>query len=176
VDKLRLLILYGGISEEHSVSIKSARELSRNLDAAKYDPTYVFIGRDGIWHLASSPEEEPKGGVPVAPSTDRKNKGLVVLMDGGYKILPVDVAFPMLHGRYGEDGTVQGILKMAGIPYVECGIAASALCMDKALTYLAALGAGVRVPRHKVLFGNDEITAGDLTYPIFVKQLPVCGR
>lgn len=169
MDKLRLLILYGGVSEEHPVSLKSARELSINLDTAKYDPIYVFIGKDGLWQLTCSPEEKPEGGVPAMPSTDRKNKGLVVLKDGGYQILPVDAAFPMLHGRYGEDGTVQGILKMSGIPYVGCGIAASAICMDKALTYLAAAEAGVRVPRHKVLLGNDEITADGLTYPIFVK-------
>ncbi len=169
MDKLRLLVLYGGISEEHPVSLKSALELSRNLDAAKYEPIYVFIGRDGLWRLKSSPEEEPQNGALVAPSTDRKNKGLVILQDGRYEILPVDIAFPMLHGRYGEDGTVQGILEMSGIPYAGCGIAASALCMDKALTYLAAAKANVRVPRHRVLFGNDEITASDLKYPIFVK-------
>ncbi len=169
MDKLRLLVLYGGISEEHPVSQKSARELSRNLDAAKYDPIYVLIGQDGLWHLHSSPEEKTQNGALVAPSTDRKNKGLVILTDKRYELLPVDVAFPMLHGKYGEDGTVQGILKMAGIPYVGCGIAASALCMDKALTYLAAAEAGVRVPRHRVLYKNDEITADGLTYPIFVK-------
>jgi D-alanine--(R)-lactate ligase len=169
MDKLRLLILYGGLSEEHPVSLKSARELSQNLDAVKYDPIYVFIDRNGLWHLSCSPEEEPQNGAPVALSTDRKNKGLVVLKNGGYVILPVDAAFPMLHGRYGEDGTVQGILKMSGIPYVGCGVAASALFMDKALTYLAAAEAGVRVPRHRVLYRNDEITAGDLKYPIFVK-------
>ncbi len=169
MDKLRLLVLYGGISEEHPVSLKSARELSRNLDAAKYDPIYVFIGRDGLWQLRNSPEEELQNGALVAPSTDRKNKGLVLLTDGRYEMLPVDVAFPMLHGRYGEDGTVQGILEMAGIPYVGCGIAASAICMDKALTYLAAEKANVRVPRHRVLFRNEDITEDNLRYPIFVK-------
>ena len=169
MDKLKLLVLYGGVSEEHPVSLKSARELSRNLDTSKYDPIYVYIGRDGLWQLTGSPEEKPENGTLVLPSTDRKNKGLVVLKDGGYKIMPVDAAFPMLHGKYGEDGTVQGILKMAGIPYVGCGITASAICMDKSLTYLAAEKAGVRVPRHKVLFGKDDITADGLTYPIFVK-------
>ncbi len=169
MDKLKLLVLYGGISAEHDVSIKSARELSQNLDAAKYDPIYVYIGRDGVWRLGSFPGEESQNGAVVAPSTDRKNKGLVVLKEERYELLPVDVAFPMLHGKYGEDGTVQGILKMSGIPYVGCGIAASALCMDKSLTYLAVAEAGVRVPRHKVLFQNEKITAGDLQYPLFVK-------
>jgi D-alanine--(R)-lactate ligase len=163
------LILYGGVSEEHDVSLKSARELSGNLDAAKYDPIYVSIGRDGLWRLMNSPEDELQNGASVAPSTDRKNKGLVVLLNGRYEMLPVDAAFPMLHGKYGEDGTVQGVLEMSGIPYVGCGIAASALCMDKSLTYLAAAEAGVRVPRHRLLYGNDEITAGDLKYPLFVK-------
>lgn len=166
--KLKLLVLYGGISEEHAVSIKSARELSRYLDIAKYNPIYVFVGRDGRWQLVNTPEEEPENGTPVAPSTDRKNKGLVVMKDGRYEILPVDVAFPMLHGKYGEDGTVQGVLASSGIPYVGCGITASALCMDKALTYLVASEAGIRVPRHKLLWGN-EIAAGDLKYPLFVK-------
>lgn len=167
MDQLKLLVLYGGISEEHDVSVKSAKELSQNLDAAKYDPFYVFIGRDGLWRLADFPGEE--GGVMVAPSTDRKNRGIVAFKDGRCERLPVDVAFPMLHGRYGEDGTVQGVLEASGIPYVGCGVCASALAMDKALTYLAAAGAGVRVPRHKVLLRGDEIEAGNLQYPLFVK-------
>lgn len=169
MNKVKLLVLYGGISEEHAVSVKSARELSQNLDEAKYDPFYVFIGRDGLWRLTDSPEEDPKGGAPALPSTDRNSKGLVLLKDGRYEMLPIDVAFPVLHGKYGEDGTVQGILEMSGIPYVGCGIAASALCIDKALTYLVTAEAGVRVPRHKVLFRNNEITAGGLHYPLFVK-------
>lgn len=171
MNKLKLLVLYGGVSEEHAVSVKSARELSQNLDEAKYDPIYVFIGRDGLWRLADSPEEDPKGGALALPSTDRNSKGLVLLKEGQYEMLPVDVAFPMLHGKYGEDGTVQGILEMSSIPYVGCGIAASALSFDKALTYLVVAEAGVQVPRHKVLFGNDDITAGGLNYPLFVKPV-----
>lgn len=169
MDKLRLLVLYGGVSEEHPVSVKSAKELSRNLDTAKYDPLYVFIGQDGLWRLTGVPEDRPKDGIFVAPSTDRKSKGLFVLSEGRYEHIPVDVAFPMLHGKYGEDGVVQGVLEMSGIPYVGCGINASALCMDKALTYLVAQQAGVRVPRHIVLNGKSEVTSGDLKYPLFVK-------
>ena len=169
MDKLKLLILYGGVSEEHPVSVKSAKELSRNLDTEKYDPIYVFIGQDGLWRLTDSPEEKPMEGLLVTLSTDRNSKGLIVFKDGRYEMLPVDVAFPMLHGKYGEDGVVQGILEMSGIPYVGCGITASALCMDKALTYLAAAAVGVRVPRHIVLNRNEGITTGNLKYPLFVK-------
>ena len=168
MDKLKLLILYGGVSEEHPVSVKSAKELSRNLDTARYGPLYVFIGQDGLWRLTKNPEENPMD-VLVTLSTDRNSKGLIVLKDGRYEKLPVDVAFPMLHGKYGEDGVVQGILEMSGIPYVGCGITASALCMDKALTYLAAAAVGVRVPRHIVLNRYEGITTGDLNYPLFVK-------
>lgn len=169
MEKLKLLVLYGGMSEEHAISVKSTRELFRNLDTEKYDPYFVFISHEGIWALTNTPEAEPKDGVPVMLSTDQKKKGLFVLRNGRYEIFPIDVAFPMLHGRYGEDGTVQGILTMSGIPYVGCGVAASALCMDKALCYLVAAEAGIRVPRYKVLFDKDEITAGDLRYPLFVK-------
>lgn len=168
MDKRKLLVLYGGVSAEHDVSIKSARELSDNLDAKKYDPFYVFIDRDGFWWLVNSIESR-ENGIPVVPSTDRKNRGLVVLKNGRHETLPVDVAFPMLHGKYGEDGIVQGVLEMAGIPYVGCGIAASALCIDKALTYTVAQAAGVRVPRHIVLMRDDEVAIGDLCYPVFVK-------
>ncbi len=167
--RLTMLVLFGGMSEEHSVSVKSARELSKNLDAAKYAAIYVRIGRDGIWRMVDSPEGNPEAGVCVSPSIGRGDKALTVLKGGRYGLLPVDIAFPMLHGRYGEDGAVQGLLEMAGIPYVGCGIAASALCMDKALTYLTASGAGVRVPRHGQLFEGDDITPGDLKYPLFVK-------
>lgn len=153
------------------MSVKSAIELSRNLDAEKYDPIYVFIGKDGLWQLADSPKKVPRGGALVAPTTDRRKKGLVVLSDGRYETIAVDVAFPMLHGRYGEDGTVQGILTVSGIPYVGCAIAASTLCMDKALAYLVVAEAGIRVPQYKVLYQNDEITAGELKYPIFVKPV-----
>jgi D-alanine--(R)-lactate ligase len=103
------MILYGGVSEEHPVSVKSVKELSRHLDASTYDPRYVFIGQDGLWRLSNGPEETPVEGALVAPSTDRKSQGLLVLKDGGYENLPVDAAFPMLHGKYGEDGVVQGV-------------------------------------------------------------------
>lgn len=167
--RLTLMILYGGMSEEHPVSVKSAKELAKSLDAAKYSPLYVFIGRDGIWRVVDSPEGNPDAGMRAVLSFDRENKGLLTFQNGCYELLPVDVAFPMLHGKYGEDGAVQGLLEMSGIPYVGCGIAASSLCMDKALTYLVASAAGVRVPRHKALLEGDEVTSGDMEYPLFVK-------
>jgi D-alanine--(R)-lactate ligase len=167
-NKLRLLVLYGGASEEHGVSVKSAREFSRRLNSARYDTIYVYIDRDGIWRPTESPDSEPAQGTFAALSTDRGNKGLIVLKGGSYRIMPVDAAFPMLHGKYGEDGVIQGALEASGIPYAGCGIAASALCMDKALTYMVVSEAGVRVPRHRTI-GANAVTTGGLKYPLFVK-------
>jgi D-alanine---(R)-lactate ligase len=169
MDKLKLMVLFGGMSEEHPVSIKSARELEKHLDPEKYAPVYVFIGLDGAWRRVDSPEGDLTGGTSVLLSTDRTRKGFVVVEDERLERLEIDAAFPMLHGRYGEDGSVQGLLELLGIPYAGCGIAASALAMDKALTYMVAAQAGVRTPRYKVLEENDGIDAGELTYPVFAK-------
>ena len=168
MDKLKLMVLFGGMSEEHPVSVKSARAFAKNLDMEKYAPIYVFIGRDGAWRLADSPEGDLTGGASAVLSVDRAHRGLLIAEDGRFRMLDVDIAFPLLHGRYGEDGAMQGVLELSGIPYVGCGIAASALAMDKSLTYMAAARAGIRVPRHRVL-EEGESDLGDLRYPLFVK-------
>ncbi|MDR0396660.1 MAG: D-alanine--D-alanine ligase [Oscillospiraceae bacterium] len=169
MSKPRLLVLYGGVSEEHGVSIKSARELARGLDLDKYTPVYVYITREGRWLPSESPFDEPARGSLAVLSTDKTSKSLLILKDGRYSALPVDCAFPMLHGKYGEDGTIQGILDASGIPYVGCGASASILCMDKPLAYLVALSVGITVPRHCVLAGCGEIPTLDLPYPLIVK-------
>jgi D-alanine--(R)-lactate ligase len=169
MDKLKLMVLFGGMSEEHPVSIKSARAFAKHLDPKKYEPIYVFIGRDGAWRRVETPEGDLTRGATATLSVDRARRGLVMNEDGRIKTLDVDVAFPLLHGRYGEDGAVQGLLELSGIPYAGCGIAASALAMDKSLTYRIAASAGVRVPRHRVYEGEGKTGAGDLRYPVFVK-------
>ncbi len=169
MDKLKLMVLFGGMSEEHPVSVKSAREFAKHLDLEKYEPIYVFLGRDGAWRRVDSPESDLTGGASATLSVDRTCRGLEMNEDGRFTTLRVDVAFPLLHGRYGEDGCIQGLLELSGIPYVGCGIAASVLAMDKALTYMVAERAGVRVPRHRMVEGEGETGVGDLAYPVFVK-------
>ncbi|MDR1598913.1 MAG: D-alanine--D-alanine ligase [Oscillospiraceae bacterium] len=169
MNKLSLLVLYGGASEEREVSIKSAREFARHLDTDKYAPIYVYIAREGFWSLADSPSDEPRRDTLAALSVNWMNKGLLVLRDGGFETLSVDVVFPMLHGKYGEDGIIQGVLEASGIPYVGCGVAASAVCMDKSLTSLVAAAAGVSAPRHIILYKNDDATSCGMRYPLFVK-------
>ena len=124
MDSVRLLIAFGGPSEEHDVSVKSARELAKALPASVC-PVWTRIGRDGAWRLTAGPNAVPQE--TVALSLDQARRGL--LGEKG-EYIPVDMAFPMLHGRFGEDGGVQGLLEAAGIPYVGCVIAASALFLD----------------------------------------------
>lgn len=142
-------MVYGGASEEHPVSVKSAREVAQHLDRERWDPVFVRIGRDGTWAL--------EDGRPAILSPDRRTRGLVA----GEEVVPLDVVLPVLHGRLGEDGAIQGLLELSGIPYAGCDVQSSALCMDKSLTYLVARAAGVTTP---------ELCDGeDIAYPVFVK-------
>ncbi|HIU33397.1 MAG TPA: D-alanine--D-alanine ligase [Candidatus Pullichristensenella excrementigallinarum] len=163
MDRLTVGILFGGLSEEHDVSVKSAREVARALDGEKYRPVFLHIGRDGRWRQVDAP-----GGRELAPaalSPDRAVHGICL----GDRQIRLDVVLPVLHGRFGEDGAMQGLLELAGIPYVGCGVAASAMCMDKALTYLAARRAGVETPEFFILDAHDTMMPEDVGYPVFVK-------
>lgn len=169
MDKLKLLVLFGGMSEEHFVSIKSARELKGCLDARKYETRYVYLSMDGAWRLVDGPDADFGGGRRAILSADRSAPGLWVEEAGGMRLVRVDAAFPMLHGKFGEDGAIQGLLDMSGIPYVGCGAASSALAMDKSLCYLAAAGAGVRTPEYRVVRAGEPAALGNLRTPVFVK-------
>ncbi|RSD10360.1 D-alanine--D-alanine ligase family protein [Amycolatopsis eburnea] len=157
--ELKVGILFGGPSEEHPVSVKSAHEVAKHLDPGKYEPVWIRITKDGAWELCDGPGAEH--GRPVVLSPD----GLLVLSDGKYEVIRLDVVLPVLHGRYGEDGAVQGLLELAGVPYAGCDVTGSALCMDKALTYLVTASAGIATPKH---WDADE-DPGAFSYPVFVK-------
>jgi D-alanine--(R)-lactate ligase len=165
---LKVGIVFGGCSEENPVSIKSAREVAKNLDAHKYDPVYIGITRDGAWLLCDGPDAMEEGS-PAVLSPDRAAPGLLVLEHGKYETIGLDLVLPVLHGRLGEDGAIQGLLELSGIPYVGCDVPSSALCMDKSLTYLVARSAGVATPNFRTVMANDEADADHLTYPVFVK-------
>ncbi|HEX2895868.1 MAG TPA: D-alanine--(R)-lactate ligase [Marmoricola sp.] len=165
----RVAILFGGSSEEHPVSVKSAREVARHLDPSRYEPVWVGITEDGGWRLCDGPVAGWEDGPSAVLSPDRSIRGLLVLEDGRYQSLPVDVVLPVLHGRFGEDGSVQGLLDLAGIPYVGCDLQSSALCMDKSLTYTVAESAGIATPNRWTLLPGESIDADRLPYPVFVK-------
>ncbi|MGW7635703.1 D-alanine--(R)-lactate ligase [Streptomyces decoyicus] len=175
MDKLKVGIIFGGRSEEHPISIKSAQEVTRNLDAEKYEPFYIGITKDGAWKLCDGPDANWENGNcrPAALSPDSTVHGLLVQEEGQaqgrYETIPLDVVLPVLHGKRGEDGATQGLLELSGIPYVGCDVQSSALCMDKSLAYTVAASAGIATPNFWIVAADQDIDPGLLTYPVFVK-------
>jgi D-alanine-D-alanine ligase len=141
VSKLRVGIVFGGKSTEHEVSVTSATTVFRALDPSRYTPVLIGVGHDGRWHVAESELELLPEAVVGNPRAQTSFAGLragleLLRRDDARTALtaPLDVVFPIIHGRGGEDGTLQGLLELAHVPYVGCGVLATALCMDKALT------------------------------------------
>lgn len=167
---LKVLVLFGGCSEEHDIAVKSAIEVYHYIDKTKYDVTYVGITKSGEWHKVTNPEQPLSDShVTAILSPDKSMKGILLLENNSYTFQPIDVIFPVMHGKMGEDGQLQGIMEMSGIPYVGCGIEASVIGMDKALTHMVAKKAGVRVPWFVTKERGEHINPDTLPYPIFVK-------
>lgn len=172
MDRLKVGIIFGGCSEEHPISIKSAQEVAKSLDAEKYEPFYIGITKSGAWKLCDGPGADwEDGGLcrPAVLTPDSGIRGLLVLDQGTYETISLDVVLPVLHGRQGEDGAVQGLLELSGIPYVGCDVPSSALCMDKSLAYIVAGGAGIATPNFWTVTAGEDIDADRLTCPVFVK-------
>jgi D-alanine-D-alanine ligase len=151
----------GGRSSEHEISVASGRSVLEALEASGYETAAIEIGRDGRWTagkgLPAGGREGPAESLPV-PATNGTLQALST----------ADVVVPILHGPFGEDGTVQGLLELAGVPYVGAGVAASALCMDKDLFKKVMRDSGVPVARHLALRLGDEVR-NPFGYPCFVK-------
>ncbi|UDY37576.1 D-alanine--(R)-lactate ligase [Dermatobacter hominis] len=166
-----IAVLFGGCSEEHDVSVKSAMEIAASVDEAGYDAIYVGITRSGVWMTCERPGPAWEDGDcrPAVISPDRSTHGLLVEDGGGWRAVRLDAVFPVLHGRFGEDGAVQGLLELSGIPYVGCDVQSSAICMDKSLAYVVARGAGIATPEFRVVTEADPVPLDELEYPVFVK-------
>lgn len=171
MSKLKIAVLFGGCSEEHPISIKSAIEVAKHLDAKKYEPYYIGITKRGEWKLCDRPATDWEAGNcrRAILSPDRSVHGLLVEEQGQYQTVRLDVVLPVLHGKLGEDGAIQGLMELAGIPYVGCDIQSSALCMDKSLAYTVVRGAGIATPDFWIVTADEHIDANQLTYPVFVK-------
>ena len=137
------LIIFGGVSSEHSVSCVSATSVIRNTPKDKYNIVMMGITTDGEMYLYTGDVKnlandnwvkDTENLKKAIISTDRKDHGIIVFNENGYEKIRIDVCFPVMHGKNGEDGTMQGLLTIAGIPYVGCNTMASAVCMDKAMT------------------------------------------
>ena len=153
--KRRVAVLAGGRSSEHEISLASARSVLESLDPDSYDVVTVAIGRDGRWELGSGDGSVAET-LPVPAANAPATLGAV------------DVVLPILHGPFGEDGTVQGLLELAGVAYVGAGVAASALCMDKDLFKKVLRDSGIAVARHVALRSGDAVE-NPFGYPCFVK-------
>ncbi|PSR20242.1 MAG: D-alanine--(R)-lactate ligase [Sulfobacillus acidophilus] len=172
MNRLKMAVLFGGPSEEHAISVKSAQQVAQHLDLAKYEPLYLGITKDGDWTLCDEPAalaDQTARNHRAVLSPDRSIHGLLVLENAHYQTIRVDVVFPVLHGRFGEDGAIQGLLELSGIPYVGCDVQSSALCMDKSLTYLVARQAGISTPNFLTLNAHQTVDGDGLSYPAFVK-------
>ena len=148
----KLCVIFGGKSSEHEVSCKSAYNILKNLDKEKYDIIKFGITKEGATWLYSGDDESILDGTwenhdcePCVISHCPKTEGLLKLSDGEAEKIKVDVFFPVLHGKNGEDGTIQGVFELAQIPYVGNGVAGSALCMDKIFTKIILECAGIPV-------------------------------
>lgn len=186
MNRLNVALLFGGVSSEHEVSRVSAKTFAEHLSPINYRVYSIGITKDGRWLYYSGPIEKMADGsweldescVPCAISPDRSTHGIVLFLhDGTWRVLPIDVAVPVLHGKNGEDGTIQGLLELAGIPYVGCGVLASAVCMDKAVANTLLDAAGI--DRCEWTWASrsecadfdalEARVAQKLNYPIFVK-------
>ena len=185
---MKLAVIFGGISSEHDISCLSAASILRNLDKSKYEIHAVGITHEGKWYylpecdadaIESGAWENRNDLVPALLPPDRSIHGLVLLREGETEFVRLDCVFPVLHGVGGEDGTMQGVLELAGIPYVGCGVAASANTMDKSLTKKVVEGTGVRQARYYLALACDfacnpegvvRTAAEQLgSFPVFVK-------
>ncbi|PPK68796.1 D-alanine--(R)-lactate ligase [Actinokineospora auranticolor] len=170
MDRLKIGIIFGGCSEEHPISVKSVREVEKSLDTEKYEPFYIGITQSGSWLLCDSPEGDwESSGKPAVLSPDRGAHGLLVLEPGQCETVRLDVVMSVMHGKFGEDGVIQGLFELSGIPYVGCDIQSSTLCIDKSLTYLAVRNAGIATPDFWIITPDETVDADALTYPVFVK-------
>jgi len=181
-----IAVLFGGCSDEYDVSLQSASSIIKNIDSEKYGIIMIGITRQGEWKRYDGGIQEIQNGswmnhascVPAIISPDRKTRGILVFEGGRIETVRIDMAFPVLHGRNGEDGRVQGLLEMAGISYVGSGMLSSAMCMNKDIAHRLVSHAGIKAPASIIIntgMADEELEkrVRVLKYPLFVK--PVNG-
>lgn len=180
--RCRLAVVFGGRSAEHEISVLSARSVLSALDPERYEVLAIGVDKEGRWHRL---EALPAGRAGELPAVGPDPGGLALSAEPGDRALvggdgsrqEIDVVFPLIHGPLGEDGTIQGMLELAGIPYVGAGVLASALGMDKAVQKVLFAQAGLPVVRHEVVQEREweedragvEARAAAIGMPLFVK-------
>ena len=182
--KKSVAVIFGGCSPEYDVSLKSSYSIINAIDRDKYEVTALGINPEGKWfrytgaveHIPADKWQDDEHYLKRAIISPERGGGLMEFDGERVAFVPIDVAFPVLHGRYGEDGTIQGLCELAGIPVVGSGAAASALCMDKDRAHKLVSLTGIRVPKavcFEYVPTNEELhlAARNLALPLFVKPV-----
>lgn len=180
--KKTVAVLFGGCSTEYGVSLKSAASVIDHLDESKYELVQIGITREGTWlryggnadGIREDRWQEHPSCIPAFLSPSREVAGIVELAGTEFRVTPVDVVFPVLHGKNGEDGTVQGLLELAGIPYVGCDTLSSAICMDKGISGQLVKAAGIDTASSITVYAEDDLytavkEAEPLGFPLYIK-------
>lgn len=183
--KTKVCVIFGGMSNEHEVSLMSAKSVIDNIPTDKYDIVKVGITKKGRWlffpgstdDIINGKWQEYPDNVPCMISPDRTTRGLIKMDGDNISIEKIDVVFPVLHGKFGEDGTLQGLLEMSGIPYCGCGVLASAVCMDKVHANITFDKRGVPHCKWDFMMDYDmpkieeiaDRAEKNLGYPMFIK-------
>ena len=181
----KLAVIFGGKSSEYPVSLHSAASLIRSLHKDKYELIFIGISKDGEWFAydgdvdAIEHDTWMDGNItPCVLSCSTAQKGFLKLKeDGSYETLPVDCIFPVLHGKNGEDGTIQGLFELSGIPYVGCDHMSSAICMDKEMAHIVMENAGIPCAPYLCVYEDEHLdyrhiyeeAKAKLGLPIFIK-------
>ncbi len=183
-ERKKIAVLFGGCSSEYAISLQSAYAVSKHLNQERYDMLLIGITKAGDWYLYTGEPEKILEDtwmnevecVPVVISPSRTLHGIVIFEQGKIKQISLDAALPMLHGKNGEDGTVQGLLELAGIPLIGCGTLSSALCMNKKMAHTIVEANGIRVPKSFAVRPDFDVKqveekAAALGYPLYVKPV-----
>jgi D-alanine---D-serine ligase len=185
MEKKKIAVIFGGNSTEYEVSLQSSYSVFQNIDYDKYDIVPIGITRSGEWfhytgtdnNIADNTWIDDKEYLfPVAVLQSRTDKGLIEFIGDKYRNLKIDFVFPVLHGKNGEDGTLQGLFELADIPIIGCNTLSSALCMDKDRAHKLVSLAGIKVPKSVTFKRLDTDEAlqrieTELKYPLFVKPV-----
>ncbi len=182
MSKKTVAVIFGGCSSEHEVSLKSARTIIENINQDLYNTVLIGITKDGQWLRVDTADDITSGNWlnskhKAVLSPDTEHKGILSIEGNKVDFIPVDVVFPVLHGLNGEDGTIQGLFSLAKIPYVGCGVLASAVSMDKVYTKIIVDTLDIRQARYVKVLRSElnnmeaviESVENTLEYPVFVK-------
>ncbi len=183
--KKRIAVIFGGNSTEYEVSLQSAAAVLEHINNDKFEVVPIGITRDGDWYHYTGEYDKIADNTwcsdnnymrPVVVSVNRSVKGFLELAADKYHVIEIDLVFPILHGKNGEDGTLQGLFELAGIPVVGCSTLSSALCMDKDRAHKLVSLSGISVPKSVTFKSFCKEAAlkdieNNLTYPLFVKPV-----